>query len=230
MSFASHQRWSTSVEIDRRLAQLNYLSNLCRNSHWVRLNTLSHVRQLFNNKRKPRMTTKFLTVYIIISMINTIFGTEFVTKDEWWIHKDQNGLYVQFADTGTCIVTGTYSKNCALPALVQEVPLTPTTTSTPTTALTGSYGVGPNCVLQCATQTCPGYATSTDCFCSRVGDIGYCIDGNCGIQYPTATILAEKLCGNFSRLALSKLIVLEAMTNPPGSSSQAISFPTCACS
>ena len=166
--------------------------------HYIYFNPGACITITNRNLTVAIMTTKFLYFYITISMMHTVFGREYVTETDWMIGKDANGLYVLVNDVGTCITTGTYSNGCALPADVLTIPLIPLTTSTPIPTVSGPSGPNPSCVLACATQTCPGYATSTDCFCSRVGDIGYCMAGDCGIPYQTATVLAEQLCCKIS--------------------------------
>jgi len=143
---------------------------------------------------------KLLRICIIAGLARTIVGVGnyYITATNWMIGKDQTVLSVVNEAIGTCITTGTYGTICAIPIPVDitMLPLTPSTTAmtTPTTTSTDN----PACVIACATQTCPGFWTSTNCFCDRMGDIGYCMVGDCGIQYQTATVLAGKLCGTHS--------------------------------
>ena len=141
---------------------------------------------------------KLLYLFITACMARTIARREYITAIYWTIGRDQTGLQVGNNKGGTCITTGTYSNNCVLPADVITLPLTSPTTTTPSITKTTTSMADARCVVACATQTCPGIRTGTHCFCNRIGDIGYCMAGDCGIPYPTATVLAEKLCGTNS--------------------------------
>ena len=143
------------------------------------------------------MNSKFSLIALFALCISEVKGDWFPTTTLWVISRAPDGIQVQQAIEGTCITTGTYSTGCAAPADATFIPFTPTAslTATPTTPYSGSQ-VG--CVGYCATETCADYAIATNCFCTRAGDIGYCLVKSCTIEYTDATSIAIKLCGNLA--------------------------------
>ena len=125
---------------------------------------------------------KLLYASIIACVARTIIGAGnyYITATNWMIGRDQTALQIVNEAAGTCFATDPSSTVCAQtkPVDVKILPLTPSTTSTSTTRMTTSTD-NPACVVACATQKCPGFRTSTNCFCGEVKDIGFCMVGDC---------------------------------------------------
>jgi len=113
-------------------------------------------------------------------------------------------------------------------AHIHAITLTPT--PSPATALARTVSSqDAACVIACATQTCPGIATEMGCFCSQLSDIGFCMVGDCGIQYQTATVLAQKLCGIRNCFHIPNSLAAMTETNPPATATDPIVFQSAQC-
>jgi hypothetical protein len=143
-------------------------------------------------------------------------GSYYPTTTLWQIFQSSGQLQVISTESGTCITTGTYgTPNC--PKSEAKIA---TVSPTSTTSLPDA-----SCVVACATQTCPGIATDTACFCSRSIDIGFCMVGDCRIPYQTATVLAQRLCGMRNTFRNPKRLDALTDTNPLATATDPIDFP-----
>ena len=156
-------------------------------------------------------------------------GSYYPTTTFWEIFQSSGAVYVTSWNTGTCVRTGTYNTSpCAKSdAHIHAITLTPPST---TTAFARTVSLpDAACVVACAMQTCPGIATETGCYCSRLSDIGFCMVGDCSIQYQTATLLAQKLCGIRNGFDIPNSLAAMTDTNPPTTATNPIVFQSAQC-
>ena len=174
------------------------------------------------------MKVAYWVVWALIELVQA--GSYYPTTTFWEIFISSGALYVSNWNTGTCVTTGTYNTSpCAKSdAHIHAITLTPT--PSPTTPLARTVSLpDAGCVAACATQTCPGIATDTGCFCSRSSDIGFCMVGDCGIQYQTATVLAQKLCGIRNEFHIPNSLAAMTDTNLPATTPEPIVFQSAQC-
>lgn len=160
---------------------------------------------------------KFFFLFILLApFLSRTKSDWFPTTTRWTIRRQSADIMVECEISGTCVTTGTYTAGCAAPADAVFIPFSPSTISSTVSLIPTCY-IRPDaaCPAFCATKTCTDFAVATNCFCTRAGDIGYCMVRTCGIAYPDATSIAIEFCSNNSRLsAIFRLLIPVDVLNP----------------